>query len=85
MSSDHENSLKALMPVILIFVGLTTACLFWCFLSSCLGLSLRRLVSTWWEYAELGATSNQRRFIGRRGGIAEDEMWEMDMQARRGY
>ncbi|KAJ8084910.1 hypothetical protein PM082_003687 [Marasmius tenuissimus] len=77
-----DNDLKVL---ILIVVCLFTSALAWCFISSCLGISFRRMASSWWDYSTLGAANNQRGY-GRRGGTFGDdnEFWEMEMRGRRG-
>jgi len=59
------------------------ALLFWCLISSCLGVSIRHSMSNWWEYTDLGMRQSSR--LGpRRRFRAEDELWEMEYRGRGG-
>ncbi|KAK0466151.1 uncharacterized protein EV420DRAFT_811848 [Desarmillaria tabescens] len=84
---EADESLAALMPLIYVLVFLITASIFWCFLSSCMGLSLRQFGANLWEYCVLssrtaaGGPQSMRR---RNHAFGEEELWEMEYRGRGG-
>ncbi|KAF9566931.1 hypothetical protein CPC08DRAFT_60779 [Agrocybe pediades] len=83
MSTTSQDKMAELLPLIIFFAFVFAALLFWCFISSCLGMPLRRSLSNLWEYSLLGANA-QRPGPGMRGRVPyrEDDMWEMQTRGR---
>ena len=63
----------------------STALLFWCLISSCLGSSIRQSLSQLWHYSVLGAMSQDNaRHSRSRHAYGEEEIWEMEYRGRAG-
>ncbi len=65
----------------------STASIFWCFLSSCMGLSLRQFGANLWEYCVLSSNAAARgpQSMRRRNrAFGEEEVWEMEYRGRGG-
>ncbi|THV06462.1 hypothetical protein K435DRAFT_960443 [Dendrothele bispora CBS 962.96] len=73
MNGEQQDSVRALMPLFLVLFCLCFAALLWCLLSSCVGRPILRSLSSLWEYIILSARTGGPR----RGGYAEEEIWEM--------
>ncbi|EIN14348.1 kinase-like protein [Punctularia strigosozonata HHB-11173 SS5] len=80
-SSTEADALRSLGPMLFLLALLVLCAVAWCFLSSCLGFSVRRALASWWEHA-LSASTTAGRGSYRRGRPGdphdEGEMWEMD-------
>ncbi|KAJ3750991.1 hypothetical protein DFH05DRAFT_149346 [Lentinula detonsa] len=70
-----NDDIRALMPVLAILVS---AALLWCFLSSCMGMSIRQAASNLWEYSVISA----RHGGGGRRTFGDEELWEMEHRRR---